>query len=317
MHQKIEFSTKAQTLSRIKGSIQSASIPNFCFYTRQDWAENSSEILRLVKEQFLEKKVSVRSSSINEDNATSSNAGAFKTIHNINPNDKNSVFKAIQEVFASMPNSPKDEVLVQEFVEEIKISGVLMTHDAANGAPYYHIEYDDESGNTESVTSGFSNTKAITIFRDSCISRIKIPFARKLIELAHELEQVFCENALDIEFCINSQNEVILLQVRRIALSNEWQNLAKHEIRTYVARMKTEIADRLEEQEGFFGRNNIFGIMPDWNPAEIIGRIPTPLSLSLYSFLISEDVWRVARATMGYKNVGKNPLFLIYVANHL
>ena len=30
-----------------------------------------------------------------------------------------------------------------------------------------------------------------------------------------------------------------------------------------------------------FGKKSIFGIMPDWNPAEIIGIRPKPLALSL------------------------------------
>ena len=35
-----------------------------------------------------------------------------------------------------------------------------------------------------------------------------------------------------------------------------------------------------------FGKKTIFGIMPDWNPAEIIGIRPKPLALSLYKDLL-------------------------------
>mgnify|MGYP001250565453 CR=1 FL=1 len=38
----------------------------------------------------------------------------------------------------------------------------------------------------------------------------------------------------------------------------------------------------------------------DWNPAEMIGRAPRALSMSLYRRLITDDAWRVAREAMGY-----------------
>ena len=41
--------------------------------------------------------------------------------------------------------------------------------------------------------------------------------------------------------------------------------------------------------------------MPDWNPAEIIGRRPTPLALSLYRELITDNIWALQRRDYGYK----------------
>ena len=40
--------------------------------------------------------------------------------------------------------------------------------------------------------------------------------------------------------------------------------------------------------------------MPDWNPAEIIGELPRPMSYSLYKLLITNKVWSDARSEMGY-----------------
>ena len=34
--------------------------------------------------------------------------------------------------------------------------------------------------------------------------------------------------------------------------------------------------------------------MPDWNPAEMIGVVPHPLSMSLYRELITKSSWRIA-----------------------
>ena len=43
--------------------------------------------------------------------------------------------------------------------------------------------------------------------------------------------------------------------------------------------------------------------MSDWNPAEMIGNKPKPLSISLYSELITNSIWSIQRKNYGYKDV--------------
>ena len=43
--------------------------------------------------------------------------------------------------------------------------------------------------------------------------------------------------------------------------------------------------------------------MSDWNPAEMIGTKPTPMALSLYSELITDEIWAHQRLKYGYKDV--------------
>ena len=50
--------------------------------------------------------------------------------------------------------------------------------------------------------------------------------------------------------------------------------------------------------------------MPDWNPAEMIGRVPRQLALSLYQKLITNNAWIKARDEMGYFNPGYDPLIV-------
>ena len=50
--------------------------------------------------------------------------------------------------------------------------------------------------------------------------------------------------------------------------------------------------------------------MSDWNPAEIIGSKPTKMSISLYSFLITNNIWAEQRANYGYKDVRPNRLMM-------
>ena len=57
----------------------------------------------------------------------------------------------------------------------------------------------------------------------------------------------------------------------------------------------------MSKQDKVFGKKSIFGQMPDWNPVEMIGRSPKKLAISLYKYLITDQVWREARSEMGYK----------------
>ena len=54
----------------------------------------------------------------------------------------------------------------------------------------------------------------------------------------------------------------------------------------------------------------MYGVMTDWNPAEIIGTSPGELALSLYKYLITDDVWAIQRAEFGYRDVRPAPLLV-------
>jgi phosphohistidine swiveling domain-containing protein len=60
------------------------------------------------------------------------------------------------------------------------------------------------------------------------------------------------------------------------------------------------------------GSRAIFGVMPDWNPAEIIGVRPLPLSLSLYRELITDAIWAYQRDNYGYQNLRSFPLLVSF-----
>ena len=60
------------------------------------------------------------------------------------------------------------------------------------------------------------------------------------------------------------------------------------------------------------GSRAIFGVMPDWNPAEIIGMRPWPLSLSLYRELITDAIWAYQRDNYGYQNLRSFPLLVSF-----
>ena len=63
------------------------------------------------------------------------------------------------------------------------------------------------------------------------------------------------------------------------------------------------------------GKETIFGVMPDWNPAEIVGTKPKRLAISLYQSLITNDIWAQQRAEFGYKDVQPYPLIVNFVGH--
>ena len=75
-----------------------------------------------------------------------------------------------------------------------------------------------------------------------------------------------------------------------------------------------QIADKVElgmsEHPFLMGKRTVYGVMPDWNPAEIIGLRPKPLALSLYRELITDSTWAYQRNNYGYRNLRSFPLML-------
>ena len=59
----------------------------------------------------------------------------------------------------------------------------------------------------------------------------------------------------------------------------------------------------------------LYGVMPDWNPAEIIGTAPGALAASIYRHLIMDETWATQRAEYGYRDVRPAPL-LVEFAGH-
>ena len=65
------------------------------------------------------------------------------------------------------------------------------------------------------------------------------------------------------------------------------------------------------------GRTTAFGVMPDWNPAEIIGYKAKPLAMSLYQELITDHVWSQQRKNYGFRDVGSNHLMANFLELHI
>ena len=267
-------------------------------------------------EHFIDTKLLViRSSASDEDASTASSAGEYESVLNVGSNDVTKILESISLVVASYikkrPLLPNDEVIIQEMVQNTSMSGVIFTHDLNTGAPYYVINYDDESGMTDTVTSGSSEyaNRTLYIHRNS-IGKIRSKRFIILLRAVQELEQVMGSNHLDIEFALGKDFTPHLLQVRAITTGGSWASAVDPLIDKSLQGVHDFVGERFKGVPGVYGDTTILGQMPDWNPVEMIGRAPRALSLSLYETLITNDAWSKARDIMGYAVPRGQPLMV-------
>ena len=242
----------------------------------------------------------IRSSSLSEDTTLQSLAGAFESILNVNPKDLNLIEDSINKVIDSLDNNPKNQILIQEMINDVDISGVVMTKVHDDGSPYYVINFDDKSGKTDTVTSGNSINKTVYVYngyRDEDFENKSLLMIMKVVK---KIESNFKEIPLDIEFTKTNKGEVFVLQARPITTIKNWDLKSNQLVKNRLPFLEKFIEYLLKPKKGVFGRKSLFGIMPDWNPVELIGLTPNPLSLSLYRKLITEKSWRISREMMGY-----------------
>lgn len=302
------FGSKAETLQRIRPIVKKGQLCDQIHFSIHDWQENKPELLKQIATKFAGQKIIVRSSSLKEDSWQSSQAGAFKSVANIAASENGAVEEAIEEVIASFEGvqadtrPEDDQVLVQPFIQNVQMSGVIFTRQLDTGAPYFILNYDDESNRTDTITSGSTNNiKTVTIYKKSRL-RHRDERINRLVAVARELEEITGLNALDIEFAVSQSGEVFILQVRPLTIHTSLSENEFNALEDILFRLKSFVAGRYRKYPHVYGNKTVLGDMTDWNPAEMIGTHPNPLALSLYQYLITDSAWREARAAIGYMN---------------
>ncbi|BBT80978.1 pyruvate, phosphate dikinase [Aeromonas sp. YN13HZO-058] len=306
------FGTKSETLQRLMPLLKQAKILPLQYFMVAQWQSSPKQCLAKVA-ALTASHVVVRSSALKEDGDTSSMAGTFTSCLNVDASCAEALCDAINVVVASFDKMPdlRNQILVQPMLSDIQMSGVVMTHDIQHGAPYYNINYDDESGKTDTVTGGYGVEKSVMVYRGCALEAIRSPRLRALIAACRELEDLCGEVPLDIEFALDNQGIVYIFQVRRISLYRQWHPVTERRVARQLAHVRAYLETQLGPKSGLYGERSVLGAMPDWNPAEIIGANPRPLAASLYRQLVTDSIWREARAAMSYHHPKHQPLMLM------
>ena len=301
------FGTKAETLERLAPLLTRVRLCEQIIATVAEWRQSEDAVIERIVTRFPNRSLAIRSSSTHEDGSDTSNAGRFESVTNV-ASRADAIGDAIERVIESYGSADDDQqVLVQPMVEELSLAGVVLTRDLETGSPYYVIDYDDFSGRTDTITSG-AVSKMVLVHRSNP-SALHSPRISAIINAVREIEQVTGSERLDIEFCLTPNFEVVVLQVRLLAADQKWQKLEDSQINSAIDDVRRQVRNLQQPAPGLGGATTIFGEMPDWNPAEMIGTTPRRLAYSLYRRLITDRVWAMARTAMGYRDVNA-PLML-------
>ena len=299
---KIKFVSKAYNLNELKNkNFKSFMIPKFYFFSVFEWNTDKKKIITEINSK-LSKYLCIRSSFIGEDTSKNSLAGKFDSYLKIKNNDieiKKYVNLLIKQYTNfNKKNLEKNHILIQNFVTNNICSGVMTNFCISDGSPYYTINYDDISKSTESVTSGNKNSFRVLYIHKKHHQNIRNKNFKKLIITFKEIEKVYSNMGLDIEFSINKKNEINILQIRPISEKIKWIKFNEREFEKNL-KLNKEKYDRLKKK---FDKQKdlIFSCMSDWNPAEMIGVQPDYLSYSLYNHFITKKAWFIARKKMNY-----------------
>ncbi len=303
----LDFGTKAETLGALSGVLKSATILPQLHFTLERWKTEQAEVVKEVEASgwLAAPGAAVRSSARAEDGKTSSLAGHFLSLLNVS--DRTAVIRAIDQVFASY-GKPTDaeQVLIQPMVKQVAASGVAFGVEPSSGSSYFVVNYDDHSGSTSSVTSGgSSHLKTFYCYEDAGVELP--PLMNGVVTLLKELRELFGTNHLDIEFATDRAGKVFLLQCRPLTAAKAAEDKGVNEALTRIEAKFVSLSSR---HPYLLGNRTVFGVMPDWNPAEIVGIRPRPLALSLYRELVTDSIWAYQRDNYGYRNLRSFPLLV-------
>lgn len=299
----LHFSTKAGTLASLQDRLGSARIAHLLAFTVGDWQAGRQACLRDVRGRLGDDNWIVRSSCLREDGTQASGAGAFLSVADV---DEAGLEPAIERVIASYGDAqPADEVLIQPMLKNVLRSGVAFSHDPNTCAPYRVVNW-SEGGDTASVTGGMGGR----LWQQAALSEVPAPpQLAPIVRLLEELLALFGAVPVDCEFAVTREAEgetLWLLQARPLILPAVAESEADQA--AWLDSIQRKVARGMQPHPFLMGQRTVYGVMPDWNPAEIIGVRPKPLALSLYRELVTDSIWAYQRHNYGYRNLRSFPL---------
>ncbi|QLG47855.1 PEP-utilizing enzyme [Natrinema halophilum] len=309
--------TKADTLARLDGILEEANILDQVVFDVATWEQTPEGVVDRIQSSFSSDPIVVRSSAVVEDGWHDSQAGAFHTALDVDLTDKRALTDSIKRVVESLQDgsgrADEDQVLIQPQVSDVAMSGVAFTRDLDSGGRYTVINYDDTTGRTDTVTAGEGSSQRTAYFRhgldgirtfegDSSLASV-----RAAVE---ELRNLLNDPPLDVEFVVDNDGTVTILQVRPLAVHTGADRYDTRDVTDELESVAETIKGLQRSRPLVLGEGTVLGVMPDWNPAEMIGTEPDLLATSLYEYLITDDVWARARAESGYRDVRPEPLMV-------
>lgn len=299
------FHSKAETLEALTGRVETARILPLVHVATAEWAADRAGVLaRLGRLDWAAQPLIVRSSAEGEDGDGGSLAGKYLSLQDVRLAQLETAIDRVVAAYGR--DNPKDRVLIQPMLADVAASGVAFTRDPSTGSPYLVVN-GAEGADTSVVTGGKAGaTWCHTHWRFG--PEPQDDRLRPILVLARELIAITGRDALDIEFAFDRDGTLWLLQVRPLAVAPSAVDDA--ELGRAIHQVMAKVGQAMCPHPLLKGARTVFGIMPDWNPAEIIGVRPSPLALSLYRDLVTDSIWAYQRHNYGYRNLRSFPLLV-------
>lgn len=300
--------TKGQMLDHLRGHCLTAHIlPSMCFTVAQWLSDRQSVMARLRDLAWSQAPVIVRSSALCEDSAIGSHAGHFLSVLGLSGDAQ--IIQAVDDVVESYARhpDPHNEILIQPMLDQPAISGVAFSCDPSHWSPYFVINYEIR-GDTTAVTSGTGLEELHTFICARSSPYPAPPPFDAVIAMMAQLETILDCPHLDVEFAFDQQGRLYLFQVRPLVRNAQIPPFDADLHRRSCQALANQVEHVLGPRDGLCGRRGILGIMPDWNPAEIIGLRPRPLAMALYADVVTDRIWAEQRRAYGYRDVVGQPL---------
>lgn len=308
----VAFGTKAETLERLEHRVVGARVlPQERFEVREWRRDRGAVLSRLARRGWLRMPLILRSSALGEDRVEASLAGHFPSRAGCLGADP--VQAAIEEIAAAMPDPEgRDQIFAQPDLGSVRASGVVFTRDPAGGAHYRIVSEDRGGGPTGAITSGHARRHRTHFVHRSAPAPKDAELAA-LVELADELTALLGHHSLDFEYARGDDGVLYLLQVRRLWVQEaSTPALGYDEECAALEDARRRVLELSRPHPRLLGSRALFGRMPDWNPAEILGARPRPLALSLYRELVTDSIWAYQRHNYGYRNLRSFPLVVSF-----
>lgn len=307
----VAFKTKAESLEALAPLLRNGRVLPQVRFSVADWRSDCAGVLaRITAAPWGNGRVIVRSSARGEDNYMGSEAGRYDSVLGVIGNE--AIVAAIDRVIESFgaDGTESDQIFVQPMLDRVAMAGVAFTRSPSGGGPYFVINYDDRSGLTNRVTAGVGEDLK-TFFCLKSRTDAAPPSLAPVVALLAELEELLGCDAIDVEFAIGGDGALYLLQVRPLAIDTH-DDVPDAKVDDAVADIARKVELMSRSHPYLHGSRTVFGVMPDWNPAEMIGIRPRPLSLSLYRELITDAIWAYQRDNYGYRNLRSFPLLVSF-----
>ncbi|MEW6278812.1 MAG: hypothetical protein AB1758_09335, partial [Candidatus Eremiobacterota bacterium] len=292
--------TKAETLERLQPLVRHSRVPPLVRISLHQWKRHRSACRERIHRELGTGPYAVRSSSSQEDHWESSQAGRFVTLLDVSADDLEDAISKVAESYGS--GADREQVLVQPLLLGVTWSGVAFTRSLDHHGPYYCLNYSLGEG-TDAVTGGRGADLETVVLHRSVVALPAgfPPEVGQLLGGLRELEELVGHESLDIEFA-GAGEEIHLLQLRPLVTPRS-STVSDAAVQEALDEARRSFSTLQRPGPGILGNRTIFGVMPDWNPAEILGRRPSRLAVSLYRYLITDEAWAESRAQLGYRDV--------------